>query len=253
MPETFAARVLVEFAETSRNVATKEALAALLIQTYGKLGFAFVNISLMRDYDLPSEILKFAWVSTYPDDWTHYYMARDCMRFDPVALSARGDVGPFFWSDLKHRFDFTPLQSNLMEMAVEGGLHNGIGLPFVGSRSRRGGVALATLTPTTEHCRNLELLWSISNMFYWRLSDLVAGPRPLALRPIELTPRELDVINLSFRGKSDREVAVDLDITENTVNTHFRNIFRRLGVNNRIQAFVKAAGHGIIDLPNPTG
>ena len=192
-------------------------------------------------------------VSTYPEDWTHYYMARDCMRFDPVVLSARGDVGPFFWSDLRHRFDLTPLQTNLMEMAVEGGLYNGIGLPFVGSRSRHGGVALATLTPTTEHCRNLELLWSISNLFYWRLSDLVNGPRPMALRPIDLTPRELDIINLSFRGQSDKEVAADLDITENTVNTHFRKIFRRLGVNNRVQAFVKAARHGIIDLPNPSG
>ena len=253
MPETFAARGLIEFANASHAVATKEALADLLIATYRKLGFAYVNISMMRDYDLPSEILKFAWASTYPDDWIAYYMTRDCLRFDPVALSARGDIGPFFWADLRNHFGLSPLQVNFLDMAEEAGLYNGIGLPFVGSRSRQGGVALATLTPTTEHCRDLDVLWSISNLFYKRLSDLVAGPQLAVLRPIDLTSRELDILNLSVRGQSDREVAAGLDITENTVNSHFRKIFRRLGVNNRVQAFVKAARQGIIDLPNPSG
>jgi|GEM_PF-722748 len=253
MPETFAARVLVEYAATCRSVTTQEALAALLIDTYKRLGFAYVNISLMRDYDLPSDVLKFAWATTYPDDWTAYYVDRDCLRFDPVALSARGDIGPFFWSDLRHCLDLTPLQASFMELAEEAGLYNGIGLPFVGSRSRQGGVALATLSPTTDHVRDLDLLWSISNIFYKRLCEIVAGPSVPPLRPIDLTARELDIINLSVRGHSDREVAADLDITENTVNTHFRKIFRRLGVHNRVQAFVKAARHGIIDLPNPRG
>lgn len=252
MPETFAARVLVEYVAASRTVATPDALGALLIETYNKLGFAYVNISMMRDYDLPSEVLKFAWATTYPDDWTDYYLGRDCMRFDPVALSARGDIGPFFWSDLKHNLNLTRLQADFMDLAEEAGLHNGIGLPFVGSRSRQGGVALATLSPTTEHIRNLELLWSISNIFYRRLCEMT-GPSTRSICPIDLTSRELDIINLSVRGHSDREVAADLDITENTVNTHFRKIFKRLGVNNRVQAFVKAARQGIIDLPNPSG
>lgn len=253
MPETFAATVLVEFVAACRDSATKEALAALLVETYNRLGFAYVNISLLRDYDLPSDVLKFAWATTYPDDWTAYYLGRDCMRFDPVALSARGDIGPFFWSDLRLRLNLTQLQTSFMELAEEAGLYNGIGLPFVGSRSRQGGVALATLSPTTEHSRDLDLLWSISNLFYKRLCEIVSGPAKLYVRPIDLTSRELDILNLSVRGQSDREVAADLDITENTVNTHFRKIFKRLGVNNRVQAFVKAARHGIIDLPNPSG
>lgn len=253
MPETFAARVLIEFATASHTAATKEALADLLIATYRKLGFAYVNISLMRDYDLPSEILKFGWASTYPDDWVAYYMTRDCLRFDPVALLARGDIGPFFWADLRIHFDLTPLQVSFMDMAEEAGLYNGIGLPFVGSRSRQGGVALATLTLTTPHCRDLDLLWSISNLFYKRLTDIVAGPALNFIQPFDLTSRELDIMNLSVRGQSDKEVAADLDISENTVNTHFRKIFKRMGVRNRIQAFVKAARQGIIDLPNPSG
>lgn len=253
MPETFVARVLVEYVAACRDVTTNEALATLLIDTYNRLGFAYVNISLMRDYDLPSDVLKFAWATTYPDDWIAYYIGRDCIRFDPVAKSARGDIGPFFWSDLSHRLNLTPLQANFMDLAKEAGLYNGIGLPFVGSRSRQGGIALATLSPTTEHVRNLDLLWSISNLFYKRLCEIVTGPSTLSVHPIDLTARELDILNLSVRGQSDREVAADLDITENTVNTHFRKIFKRLGVNNRVQAFVKAARHGIIDLPNPSG
>lgn len=253
MPDTYIAKTMIEFVATCRIVITKEALAALLIETFNKLGFAYVNISMLRDYDLPPEVLKFAWASTYPEDWVAYYLTRDCMRFDPVALSARGDIGPFFWADLKNRRDLTPLQTGLMDLAEEAGLYNGIGLPFVGSRSRQGGVALATLSATTEHVRNLELLWSISNLFYRRLCEIVIGSAKLDLQPVDLTSRELDIINLSVRGQSDREIGAGLDITENTVNTHFRKIFKRLGVRNRIQAFATAARHGIIDLPNPSG
>jgi len=249
MPQLNATQALIDFIASSRAATTNEGLASVLVGTCQQLGYDYVNISIMRDYDLPQEIQGFAWATTYPADWTSYYLDRDCIRFDPVALSARGDVAPFYWSDLKNRLQLSQLQNSFLALSMEAGLYNGVGLPFVGARSRQGGIALATRRPDTPHVDGLEILWSISNLFYQRLCELVRGPASLLNDVIDLTARELDVLNLSFRGHTDRDIAAALDISEHTVNVHFRKSFKRLGVHTRVQAFAKATAHGIIDLP----
>jgi DNA-binding CsgD family transcriptional regulator len=51
-----------------------------------------------------------------------------------------------------------------------------------------------------------------------------------------LTPRHKDVLGLVMLGKSNKEIARVLDITEGTIKIHFRAIFRELGVANRTEA-----------------
>lgn len=57
-----------------------------------------------------------------------------------------------------------------------------------------------------------------------------------------LTPRQLDVLALLERGKSNKEIARSLELAEGTVKTHCMAIFRELGVNNRTQAALRAKG-----------
>jgi DNA-binding NarL/FixJ family response regulator len=56
-----------------------------------------------------------------------------------------------------------------------------------------------------------------------------------------LTKREREVYALIAEGKSNREIASELVITEVTAKVHVRNVLRKLGVRNRIQAALKAA------------
>lgn len=51
-----------------------------------------------------------------------------------------------------------------------------------------------------------------------------------------LTHRECVVLNLLADGKRNREIAEVLGITENTVETHLKRIFRKIGVTNRVEA-----------------
>ncbi|NNE55326.1 MAG: response regulator transcription factor [Flavobacteriales bacterium] len=51
-----------------------------------------------------------------------------------------------------------------------------------------------------------------------------------------LTERERDILLLIRLGKSNKEIAADLDVSVNTVKTHMRNLFTKLKVNNRTQA-----------------
>jgi putative flavoprotein involved in K+ transport len=62
----------------------------------------------------------------------------------------------------------------------------------------------------------------------------------------ELTPRELDVVRLVAVGKSNREVAAALAISENTVARHVQNILTKLGVQSRTAAAAFAFEHDLI-------
>jgi DNA-binding NarL/FixJ family response regulator len=58
--------------------------------------------------------------------------------------------------------------------------------------------------------------------------------------------RELQLLRLVGRGLRNKQVADQLGISERTVQTHLLNIFRRLGVNSRTEAVVRAVRDGMI-------
>jgi DNA-binding NarL/FixJ family response regulator len=73
------------------------------------------------------------------------------------------------------------------------------------------------------------------------------GPTGKRLAP-PLTERELEVIRALAQGKSDRQIARALGISEKTVNNHTSNIYRKLHLFDRTQAVIYAVREGIIDV-----
>lgn len=65
----------------------------------------------------------------------------------------------------------------------------------------------------------------------------------------ELTSREIEVLEEVVKGASNKEIADILNITENTVKIHLRNILEKLHVQNRIQAAVHAIREGLVNDP----
>jgi len=65
---------------------------------------------------------------------------------------------------------------------------------------------------------------------------------------VALTERELEILNLAARGLRNKEIGAGLNIVEDTVKIHLKNIFRKLQVMDRTQAVVSAAQRGFIDL-----
>lgn len=63
----------------------------------------------------------------------------------------------------------------------------------------------------------------------------------------QLTPRERDVLAELTKGKSNREIASSLFVTEKTVKTHISNIFIKLEVQDRTQAALYAVKHGLTE------
>jgi NarL family two-component system response regulator LiaR len=70
------------------------------------------------------------------------------------------------------------------------------------------------------------------------------------LRPPEqvgkLTPREKEVLSLLGQGQSNKEIARNLHLREETVKTHVSNILHKLGVQSRTQAVLYALRNGLM-------
>jgi DNA-binding NarL/FixJ family response regulator len=64
--------------------------------------------------------------------------------------------------------------------------------------------------------------------------------------PPGLTPRQSEVLGLLHSGKSNKFIARQLDISENTVRRHIQHIFSFLGVNSRTEAAFEARRRGLV-------
>lgn len=64
----------------------------------------------------------------------------------------------------------------------------------------------------------------------------------------DLTPRESDVLEQIVHGKSNKEIAAELEISEATVKTHINSLLGKLGVADRTQAATAAIQRGIVPL-----
>jgi DNA-binding NarL/FixJ family response regulator len=65
----------------------------------------------------------------------------------------------------------------------------------------------------------------------------------------DLTGRELEVLELIVRGRSNKEIGSALGISEATVKSHINSILGKLGVTDRTQAATTALQRGIVHLP----
>jgi DNA-binding NarL/FixJ family response regulator len=63
-----------------------------------------------------------------------------------------------------------------------------------------------------------------------------------------LSDREIEVLTMIVRGRSNKEIAGDLGISENTVKFHTTRIFEKLSVLDRVQAATAAIERGIVHL-----
>jgi DNA-binding NarL/FixJ family response regulator len=82
------------------------------------------------------------------------------------------------------------------------------------------------------------------------VQEFARRPAPAAGTPpqlAELTPKELDVLRLVARGRSNAEIADQLVLGEATIKTHVSHILAKLGLRDRVQAVVLAYDSGLVE------
>jgi len=64
----------------------------------------------------------------------------------------------------------------------------------------------------------------------------------------DLSRRELEVVDLGAQGLSNKEIAQQLSLSNRTIQTHWRNIFVKLGVSSRVEAIMECLKKNIITI-----
>jgi DNA-binding CsgD family transcriptional regulator len=232
------------FVEETANVASAERLFELFTDAMRHLGYDRVNVAVAYDRDLPADAYRVGLMHTYPPDWQAYYAEQGCDRIDPVLKAAAFHDGPFRWAALEREMPLTREQIRFMHMSEEAGLNNGVAVPLRGANGQIAGIALATSERVDAAHPSLDLIHAYCAQFY-RAYKRHHAPRP-SHPNITLTPKEIEILVRAAGGKTDDDIAGDLGISRNTVDSHMRHIFLKLDVNSRVTASVKGIVLGLI-------
>jgi len=101
---------------------------------------------------------------------------------------------------------------------------------------------------TTPQARLLKAIKAVAEGATWldpEISRVLLHPRELPAAP-HLSPRERAILRLIVDGYSNGEIAGRLECATATVHTHVLNLFRKLGVHDRVSAAVSALRCGLV-------
>lgn len=89
---------------------------------------------------------------------------------------------------------------------------------------------------------------AMGGKLFGALRDLLRHNGAVGIRTPELTGRELEILGLVGSGKTSKEIADELFISENTVRNHVRNVLDKLGLRSRFEAVTWAQREGLIEV-----
>ena len=176
-----------------------------------------------------------------------YYFQKGFDRIDPVLIHAANKVGMFEWKEIPRHLELRKKQRLCLSLGEEAGLNNGLGILMRGPCNQTAGIALATAEKKDAFDGNLDLISAYCHHFYAAFKRLNERPAPAGPN-IFLTEKERDVLSMVLHGRSDAAIADRLHMSVHTVDSHMRKIFRKLEVNNRTMAVVKALTLGLVHL-----
>lgn len=81
-----------------------------------------------------------------------------------------------------------------------------------------------------------------------RLPSGVANRLAQRMSRPDINPREMEVLQLLVKGRSNKEIATALHVSEDTVKFRLKSLFAKLDVQDRTEAAISAIRHGIVHL-----
>jgi DNA-binding CsgD family transcriptional regulator len=190
------------------------------------------------------------YISRYPSEWTQRYAnqryASDDMAIRFVASSLR----PFLWQESFHHQKMTKAQKRIFREAADFHIRSGGSVPIHGPGSAMGSFAVASDLPEREFARLFQRqrheLHLVATYAHERILQI--GLRKDNAFTLKLSPREIEVMTWSARGKTAWEISEILSLSEGTVRDHIKNACRRLDTSNKTHAIAVALLHGVIML-----
>lgn len=240
-----------DFAEATNKAANREEIFDLLKNATAKFGFDHIAVGALTlhsyhqiaDAEPHPDTPAPAVVLTYPPEWIRRYFEQSYQEIDPVVLFTPRTMDPFVWSDLCAGQNLTPQQRQMFGEATEFGVKEGLSIPVHGPSGTTYVVSLAKSISEATPQDDVFRLRAVAVQF---LAAYYGQDRQPFKNASVLTERERDCLLWSARGKSNWDIGKILNISEHTVDFHFRRALSKLSCNNRVVAVVKAVRMGII-------
>lgn len=203
-----------------------------------ELGFEFCAI-LMLCADASSSAPLLA-KSSFPPQWNQHLKQHYDYRDNPVIRHCQKSVLPVLWS--KALFNSLPrLWEDLCLYDLKHGflqtVHDPHGLTSIFCFARH----KTTICPEAFYEQAAMMLW-LTHRTHALLAEKVVVTPP----QVRLTPREIEILRWTAKGKTTGEIATIISLTERTVGFHITAIMRKLGVNNKTAAVFQAFKRGLL-------
>lgn len=214
---------------------------AALSNAANKLDFEFCAYGIRTP--LPISKPKVLMLSNYSQVWEQHYSQKKYLTIDPTVLHGMRSVMPLVWKDnlfATCRPFWEEARAHGLQAGWTQSCHdaNGVGGLLTLARSHD------DLSPKELSASSLMMSW-LGQIAHEGMSQFLL-PRLMPEITIELSAREIEVLQWTAEGKTSADVSEILNIAERTVNFHINNAMAKLGVCNKTAAAIKAALLGLL-------
>jgi LuxR family transcriptional regulator, quorum-sensing system regulator BjaR1 len=207
------------------------------------LPFGFKGFTIAVDRKLKSISVHAALLATWPKDTNEAYVSSGLFHKDPVMVKSHTAIEAFVW-DMSVYDASDPDHRQLMGMRRALGVDGGIVVPVMENMGGRtvlfiSGVNFPKCKETLLMLR-LIVQHVVARLNLFRTHNLWTEPHTAFVKESHLSPRERQVLGWIAFGKSSRDVAAIMGISEYTVNEHIASAVDKLNASNRTEAVMRA-------------
>lgn len=187
--------------------------------------------------------------SSFPDEWRARYDEKGYVALDPIVRHCWSESGAIIWRNVIYSEGKQGEQERaIMAEASEFGLRSGISIPVHGAGAEGCMLSLVSKEDQAEFEHHDE--WGLQIVVHamHEATKRIITKSPDAKQPTieSLSPREIECLSWTAKGKTSWAISRILEVSENTVIFHLRNAIKKLEVTNRSQAVAKAIAHSKI-------
>lgn len=194
--------------------------------------------------------------SSYPVEWTQFYVKNNLMAIDPVASVAPGSILPFDWMRLRDQENFKILAGHREALGIP---NNGLTVP---THSPQGAVSILSVckdATDSEWTRHITPRVGTLMLAAAKLHDDIIkrldtgadmGGRGIDITPPRLDARQTEILQLLADGQDMEAVARATGLSRRTVKLQIDQICALLDSINDSHAVARAISLGLIEGPD---
>lgn len=177
-------------------------------------------------------------LNNWPAGWYRRYTEANLYRFDPCVRHCFETIEPFIWSELPPSLVAEPAARRVMDEAAEFGLRHGLCVPLHDVYGFQSVVTMAG--DEVDLPAGRRRMVHLTSLYAYGAADRISRSRSPERSRELLTERECEVLRWTAAGKGAWDIGQILGISELTVKDHLKNVRRKLGTVNTVQAVVEA-------------